>query len=97
MLKSYSCAYAQVVHATLYTKFELFKVQYCSILVSIKTVYKFHTCKAHDMCSSYIYICVCVRIYVCIGPYIHSLDIGPRWVMLNSFSSCQIVPEIAAK
>ena len=39
------CVYAQVVHATLFTK-------YCSILVSIKTVYKFHTCKAHDMCSS---------------------------------------------
>jgi hypothetical protein len=94
------CVYAQVLHATLYTKFELFKVQYCSILVPIKTVYKFHTCKAHDMCNIiYIcmYACMHVCIYVCIGSYIHSLDIGPRWIMLNSFSSCLIVPEIAAK
>ena len=45
----------------------------------------------------YIYKNMYVCIYVCVGPYIHSLDIGPRWVMLNSFSSCQIVPEIAAK
>ena len=47
----------------------------------------------------YIYMHACMHacMYVCIGSYIHSLDIGPRWVMLNSFSSCQIVPEIAAK
>ena len=45
----------------------------------------------------YVYVCMHACMYVCIGSYIHSLDIGPRWVMLNSFSSCQIVPEIAAK
>ena len=39
--------------------------------------------------------CMYVCMYVCIVSYIHSLDIGPRWIMLNSFSSCLIVPEIA--
>ena len=51
------CDYAQVGHATLYTKCELSKVQCCSILVSIKIVFNFHACKAHDMYSIiYIYI-----------------------------------------
>ena len=53
------CMHSQVVHATLYTKCELSKVQCCSILVSIKIVFNFHACKAHDMYSiiyTYIYI-----------------------------------------
>ena len=56
---------AQVVHATLYTKCELSKVQCCSILVSIKIVFNFHACKAHDMYSIiYIYNIYIYNIYI---------------------------------
>ena len=56
------CVYARVVHATLYTKFELFKVQYCSILVSIKKTYTNFIPVKHMTCVADIYY-VCM--YVC--------------------------------